>query len=69
MKLFGILISAVVAQNIFNAKDAFLKDGKCCEVCGKTDKTEIKTYSIDKIFNHCGEACIKESDFWKFKIF
>ena len=40
----------------------------CCEKCGVNDD-KIKTYSIDHIFNMCGEACMEASDFWKYKLF
>ena len=40
----------------------------CCTVCGKND-TKIKTFSVDKVFNECGESCMEEKDFWKYNIF
>ena len=42
--------------------------GPCCKVCSEADGF-IKTYSIDHVFNHCGESCIQPTDFWKYKIF
>ena len=37
--------------------------------CNKCDESQIKTYSVDHIFNECGEACLVEKDFWKYKLF
>ena len=42
-------------------------DELCCESC--EGEGFIKTYSIDHIWGLCGVSCIKESDFWKYKIF
>ena len=41
-------------------------DPMCCTTC---PNDLIKTYSIDPNASHCGESCIKESDFWKYHIF
>ena len=40
----------------------------CCNACDDS-KGEIKAYSIDHIFNMCGECCLQPGDFWKYKIF
>ena len=40
----------------------------CCGVCDEKAGF-IKAYSIDHIFNMCGECCLKPGDFWKYKIF
>ena len=40
----------------------------CCNVCDES-KGFIKAYSIDHIFNMCGECCLQPGDFWKYKIF
>ena len=40
---------------------------KCCVKCEK--ENEQKYYSIDWLFNRCGECCLDPSQFWKFKIF
>lgn len=40
----------------------------CCGVCN-AEAGEIKAYSIDHIFNMCGECCLQPGDFWKYKIF
>lgn len=48
------------------------KNLPCCKVCNTDEETrteKIKVYSIDHFFEHCGEACIDEKDFWKLKIF
>lgn len=39
---------------------------KCCDVC---DSSMIKCYSVDHLFNMCGESCMLEKDYWKYKIF
>ena len=59
MKFAQLALVGVAAANDFNG---------CCGVCN-SDIGEIKAYSIDHIFNMCGECCIKPSDFWKYKIF
>ena len=38
----------------------------CCNVC---PDGQIKTYSVDRIFNMCGESCMEPKDYWKYKIF
>ena len=42
-------------------------DGPCCNAC--SGDGIIKTFSIDKIFNMCGESCMASKDFWKYHIF
>ena len=54
----------------FAAVAALIASASALDVCcNKCADDEIKTYSIDHIFNMCGESCIKEADFWKYKIF
>ena len=53
--LFALLFAAVVS------------DEKCCEAC--TVEGEIKYYSIDKIFNRCGECCMNPDKYWIYHIF
>jgi len=55
--LIVLLISTVASK----------ENKKCCTTCEV--KGEIKYYSIDKIFNRCGECCLKPSLFWLYKIF
>ena len=40
---------------------------KCC--VGECPAPLEKYYSVDHIFNKCGECCMHPKDFWKFKIF
>ena len=47
---------------------ALVSADHCCDTCGVTDD-KIKTFSIDHIFGECGEACMEEKDFWKYKLF
>ena len=42
-------------------------DEKCCEEC--TKENEIKYYSIDKVFNRCGECCMDPDKYWIYHIF
>ena len=44
-----------------------ISDEKCCEVC--TVEGEIKYYSIDTIFNRCGECCMNPDKYWIYHIF
>ncbi|ORX82469.1 hypothetical protein BCR32DRAFT_326835 [Anaeromyces robustus] len=40
---------------------------KCCETC--TAKGYKKFYSVDKIFNRCGECCMKPNKYWLYHMF
>ena len=53
--LFALLFVAVVS------------DEKCCEAC--TVEGEIKYYSIDTLFNRCGECCMNPDKYWIYHIF
>ena len=39
----------------------------CCVKC--TKENEIKYYSIDHIWNRCGECCMDPAKYWIYKIF
>ena len=52
--VFATLFAAASAEDI------------CCVAC---PEGQIKTFSIDKIFNMCGESCMAEKDYWKYKVF
>uniref|UniRef100_A0A7S3FVB6 Uncharacterized protein n=1 Tax=Strombidium rassoulzadegani TaxID=1082188 RepID=A0A7S3FVB6_9SPIT len=39
----------------------------CCNAC--SGEGVIKTYSVDHIFNMCGESCVEESKYWLYKLF
>ena len=39
----------------------------CCEEC--TVEGEIKYYSIDKLFNRCGECCMNPDQYWIYHMF
>ena len=59
------LVSSILSYDL----KGFLKaepTTPCCQDCAAPT---VKYYSIDKIFGHCGETCIKPSMFWIFKIF
>mgnify|MGYP006889572154 CR=1 FL=1 len=38
----------------------------CCKSC---DEPQEKYYSVDHVFNNCGEACMDPKHYWLFKIF
>ena len=40
---------------------------RCCEVC--SNENEEKFYSVDHIFNQCGECCFEPKDYWFYKVF
>merc|ERR1712159_134024 len=40
----------------------------CCVTCDSS-KNQVKYYSIDTRFDHCGESCINPLHFWFFKLF
>ena len=39
----------------------------CCETC--TAENTKKYYSIDTLFNRCGECCIEPDKYWIYHIF
>ena len=56
MKFFTLgLIAAVAAEDM------------CCSACDGEGVS--KYFSIDPVHGHCGECCIKDSQFWVYKIF
>ena len=56
-------------MNTFAIITALLGSSMADHCCGSCTDGKIKTYSVDHIFNECGEACMMEKDFWKYKIF
>ena len=38
----------------------------CCHAC---EEPLEKYYSVDHIFNNCGEACMDPSKYWLYKLF
>ena len=42
------------------------KDDLCCMTCSEPKE---KYFSIDKIHNMCGEACMDPKDYWLYKLF
>ena len=60
MKGFLVLISMLLF--------AFVSSEEiCCVTC--TDATTKKYYSIDSVFNRCGECCIDPDKYWVYHIF
>ena len=55
---FSLIIAALMA--------GASADEPCCLKCPEGFD---QYYSIDHIFNHCGESCIKPSEFWLYKLF
>ena len=60
MKTFAFILSVLLFATISC-------DEKCCEVC--TKENEIKYYSVDKVFNRCGECCMDPDKYWIYHIF
>ena len=60
MKGITFLIFAILLSFIFSEE-------MCCETC--TVQSTKKYYSIDKIFNRCGECCIDPDKYWIYHIF
>ena len=67
---FKVVVKAVLLVFIItNVFSKFLEDNftdKCCDSC---KLPEIKYYSIDTRFNHCGESCMDPKYFWIYKVF
>ena len=62
MKKFLLLIAtALISTQQISAEP------KCC--AGPCKAPYEKYYSVDHIFNRCGECCMLPQDFWKYKIF
>jgi hypothetical protein len=59
MKIFLLLLSLLFA--------AVVSDEKCCVEC--TVEGEIKYYSIDSLWNRCGECCMNPDKYWIYHIF
>ena len=59
MKVILLLLSLLVATVV--------SDEKCCEDC--TVEGEIKYYSIDSLWNRCGECCMDPDKYWIYHIF
>ena len=59
MKVVLLLLSLLVASVV--------SEEKCCEEC--TVEGEIKYYSIDSLWNKCGECCMDPDKYWIYKIF
>ena len=38
----------------------------CCTSC---PAGLVKVFSVDRVFNQCGESCLKKSKFWEYKLF
>ena len=59
MKVFALLLALLFA--------AVASDEKCCVEC--TVEGEIKYYSIDNLWNRCGECCMNPDKYWIYHIF
>ena len=59
MKIFVLLLALLFA--------AVVSDEKCCVEC--TVEGEIKYYSIDSLWNRCGECCMNPDKYWIYHIF
>ena len=59
MKVVLLLLCLLVATVV--------SDEMCCYEC--TVEGEIKYYSIDKLWNRCGECCMNPDQYWIYHIF
>ena len=59
MKVVLLLLCLLVATVV--------SDEMCCYEC--TVEGEIKYYSIDKLWNRCGECCMDPDQYWIYHIF
>ena len=59
MKAFLLLLALLFA--------AVVSDEPCCVEC--TVEGEIKYYSIDSLWNRCGECCMNPDKYWIYHIF
>ena len=60
MKTFILLIFIILCTNVSSEE-------KCCVEC--TQENEIKYYSIDKLYDRCGECCMDPDKYWIYHIF
>ncbi|KAK3256391.1 hypothetical protein CYMTET_34473 [Cymbomonas tetramitiformis] len=64
----GFFVSLlVIAAQVGNGHGVSDSDTPCCVTCSTPGQE--KYYSIDHIFNQCGECCFEPSKFWEYKIF
>ena len=73
-RIYAIAIIAILSMISINSNISlnikFLElDDKTNLCCQKCTGEEEKYYSIDPIFNFCGECCMKPSLFWVYKVF
>ena len=59
MKVFALLLALLVS--------AVVSDERCCVEC--TVEGEIKYYSIDTLWDRCGECCMNPDKYWIYHIF
>jgi len=64
--ILSIFVLVAVLQIIAQFSFPTNNRSKCCTQCTGANE---KTYSIDHMFNHCGESCSRPSLFWLYKIF
>ena len=60
MKAFVFVLASLLFAVVVSSE-------KCCEVC--TKEGELKYYSVDKLFNRCGECCMDPDKYWIYHIF
>ena len=63
---FMTQLAVIAALFTSSTEGNIFKDGQCCLSC--TEPKE-KYYSVDKIHNMCGEACMDPKDYWLYKLF
>ena len=59
MKVFALLLALLVS--------VVVSDERCCVEC--TVEGEIKYYSIDTLWDRCGECCMNPDKYWIYHIF
>ena len=59
MKVFALLLALLFS--------AVVSDERCCVEC--TVEGEIKYYSIDTLWDRCGECCMNPDKYWIYHIF
>ena len=59
MKVFALLLALLIS--------AVVSDERCCVEC--TVEGEIKYYSIDTLWDRCGECCMNPDKYWIYHIF
>ena len=63
----AVASASVLRGSMESTADAAAPLPPCCQ--GPCTSPEEKYYSVDRIFNMCGESCMNPKDYWLYKIF